>query len=143
MDMIEKNAKATWEGDLKDGHGVIGTESGAVIDQPYGFNTRFDDKPGTNPEELIGAAHAGCFSMALSNILGEAGITPDRIETEVTIKMSMDDGPKIEASHLDVKICATGDHDKIIQAAKEAEKNCPVSQVLSCEITMDAEVVSA
>lgn len=141
--MMTKTAQAQWEGGLKDGHGTICTQSGAVIDQPYGFDTRFDGKPGTNPEELIGAAHAACFSMALSNVLGEAEITPDRIETDATVYLSMTDGPKVERSHLAVKICAKGDHDAIMEAAEEAKKNCPISRLLDCEITMEAEILSA
>ncbi|HBB78121.1 MAG TPA: OsmC family peroxiredoxin, partial [Pseudomonas sp.] len=78
---MKKTASAVWQGDLKTGKGTISTQSGALKDNPYGFNTRFEDAPGTNPEELIGAAHAGCFSMALSLMLGQAGLTAERIET--------------------------------------------------------------
>ena len=138
--MIRKSGSAVWQGGLKDGKGEVSTGSGALTGQPYGFNTRFEDGVGTNPEELIGAAHAGCFSMALSNILGEKGITPDRIETTSTISLSMENGPKIVGAHLDVVITASGDASVIREAAEAAEKGCPVSQVLNCDITMDAEI---
>lgn len=139
--MIKKKGSAVWMGSLKEGTGKVSTESGALSSQPYGFNTRFAGEPGTNPEELIGAAHAGCFSMALSNILGDSDIVPDKIETTSTIHLSMEDGPKVVKAHLDVKITATGDEDAIMEAAKKAETGCPISQLLNCEITMDAKIV--
>ena len=138
--MIKKSGSAIWQGGLKTGTGEVSTQSGALKSQPYGFNTRFADGTGTNPEELIGAAHAGCFSMALANILGEKGITPDRIQTKSTISLSMENGPKIVGAHLEVTITSTGDEGVIREAATAAEKGCPVSQVLNCEITMEAEV---
>ncbi|GAA3871175.1 OsmC family protein [Celeribacter arenosi] len=141
--MIKKFGSAKWSGGLKDGKGKVSLESGALKDQPYGFNTRFEDGAGTNPEELVGAAHAACFSMALSNILGESGITPDNIETRSTIHLEMSGGPKVVKAHLDVTITATGDKDDILEAAKKAEKGCPISQLLNCDITMDAQVTTA
>ncbi|WP_226553160.1 OsmC family peroxiredoxin [Celeribacter naphthalenivorans] len=139
--MIKKYGTAEWRGGLKEGKGVISTQSGALSEQPYGFNTRFEDKPGTNPEELIGAAHAGCFSMALSNILGEDGIVPDKIETRSTIFLSMEDGPKVVRAHLDVKLSAEADEAALKAAAEKAEKGCPISQLLDCEITMDLDIL--
>ena len=138
--MIRKYGSAVWQGSLKEGTGEVSTESGALEAQPYGFNKRFADEKGTNPEELIGAAHASCFAMALSNILGDKGITADKIEAKSTISLSMQGGPKIVAAHLDVTITAKGDREEILKAAKEAEHNCPVSQVLGCKISMDADV---
>lgn len=87
---MKKSASAVWQGGLKDGKGTISTESGALKDNPYGFNTRFEGAPGTNPEELIGAAHAGCFSMALSMMLGQAGLTAERIETRAEVTLDKD-----------------------------------------------------
>ncbi len=106
---MKKTASAVWKGDLKSGQGTISSQSGALKNQPYGFNTRFADQPGTNPEELLGAAHAGCFSMALSNILGEAGLKADSIETtaEVTLDKT-DDGFTITAVHLTVNAVVPG-----------------------------------
>ncbi|MBW6418112.1 OsmC family peroxiredoxin [Celeribacter sp. PS-C1] len=139
--MIKKYGTAEWSGGLKDGKGSVSTQSGALKDQPYGFNTRFEDKAGTNPEELIGAAHAGCFSMAFSNILGQDGIVPDKIETRSTIFLSMEDGPKVVRAHLDVKVSAEADAAAIKAAAEKAETGCPISQLLDCEITMDLEIL--
>ncbi len=138
--MIKKHGSAKWSGGLKEGKGFVSTESGVLSDQPYGFNTRFEEGAGTNPEELIGAAHAACFSMAFSNILGEDDIVPESIETTSTIHLSMEGGPKIVKAHLTVSVKAEGDAAKIEAAAKKAEKGCPVSQLLNCEITMDLTV---
>lgn len=139
--MIVNYGSAKWQGGLKDGKGVISTKSGALSDQPYGFNTRFEDKPGTNPEELIGAAHAACFSMALSNILAEAGVTDVTIQT--TSKIGLDkegDGFAIKTAHLETRISGKGDRAVIEDAARKAEKGCPVSKVLNAEITLDVTV---
>nr|WP_319250395.1 OsmC family peroxiredoxin [uncultured Celeribacter sp.] len=139
--MIKKYGSAIWSGGLKDGKGTVSTQSGALADQPYGFNTRFEDGAGTNPEELIGAAHAGCFSMALSGQLAEAGLTADRIETRSTIHLSMENGPTVVKAHLDVVIASEGDIAKIEAAAKAAETGCPISRLLDCEITMSLDIV--
>ena len=138
--MIKKYGDAQWKGNLKDGKGHVSSESGALSDLPYGFNTRFEDTPGTNPEELIGAAHAACFSMALSNILSGKGMTVESVKARSTVSLDMSDGPKIVKAHLDVTIDADGEQDAIMAAAKEAEQGCPVSAVLNCEITMDAKI---
>ena len=138
--MIKRYGSAKWQGNLKEGTGHVSSESGALKDLPYGFNTRFEDTPGTNPEELIGSAHAACFSMALSNILDGKGIKPGSIDAKSTISLDMSDGPKVVKAHLDVTISADGDEAAILDCAKEAEKGCPISQLLDCEITMDAKV---
>ncbi|SAI56591.1 osmotically inducible protein C [Bordetella ansorpii] len=139
---MKKTASAVWQGDLKTGKGTISTESGALRDQPYGFNTRFENEPGTNPEELIGAAHAGCFSMALSNILGEAGLKADRIETSAEVTLDKSDGGfAITAIHLKVVAAIPGADAKAFEeAANKAKAGCPVSKVLNAKITMDASL---
>lgn len=134
---------AAWKGGLKDGRGAISTKSGALKDYPYGFASRFEGKPGTNPEELIGAAHAGCFTMALSLILGEAGFTAEQMDTraEVTLE-KQGDGFAITKSHLTLRAKIPGiDAAKFKELAGKAEKGCPVSKVLRCEITLDAALV--
>ena len=129
---------AIWKGGLKDGLGAISTKSGALNNYPYGFASRFEGKPGTNPEELIGGAHAGCFTMALSLILGEAGFTADEMNTsaEVTL-VKQGDGFAITKSHLTLRAKIPGiDAAKFQELAGMAEKGCPVSKVLNCEITL-------
>lgn len=141
MTMITKTGSAQWKGALKDGKGTVSTGSGALKDQPYGFATRFEDKPGTNPEELIGAAHAACFSMALSLMLTEAGITGVDIRTTSTIRLDRDgDGFSITKAHLTTTISGDGDADRIKALAEEAKTGCPVSRVLNAEITMEVTV---
>src|SRR5258706_13951488 len=109
---MKQKASAVWQGSLKEGAGTMSTGSGAIVDKPYSFKTRFEGEQGTNPEELIGAAHAGCFSMALSMILGGAGFTPDKIETTATITLEQKDGAfAITASHLDVTASIPGIDD--------------------------------
>src|SRR5205823_3745239 len=106
---MKYKSSAVWKGSLKEGKGTMSTGSGALVDKPYSFRTRFEGEPGTNPEELIGAAHAGCFSMALSNILGQAGFTADKIETTATITLEAKDGSfAVTASHLDVTASVPG-----------------------------------
>lgn len=142
--MITKTATAHWTGGLKDGKGQISTQSGALKDQPYGFNTRFEDKPGTNPEELIGAAHAGCFSMALSMILGSYDAEADDIETKATVSLEdADGGFAITKIHLDLTAKVPGiSEEDFLEAANTAKENCPVSKVLAAaEITLDAKLV--
>ncbi|UXU74838.1 MULTISPECIES: OsmC family protein [unclassified Paracoccus (in: a-proteobacteria)] len=140
--MIVNSGSAKWQGGLKDGTGSISTRSGALSDQPYGFNTRFEGKPGTNPEELIGAAHAACFSMALSGQLAQEGITDVRIETTSEIGLDKDgDGFAIKTAHLVTRISATGDKAVIEECARRAEKGCPVSKLLNARITLDVTVL--
>lgn len=140
---IKKSASAKWSGGLKDGKGFISTQSGALSDQPYGFNTRFEDKPGTNPEELIGAAHAGCFTMALSMILGEAGLTATSLETKATVSLDKtENGFEISAIHLDLRGSVPGaDQAKFEELATKAKNGCPVSQLFKADITLSATLV--
>lgn len=140
--MIKKSGSAKWSGGLKDGKGLVSTETGVLSDQPYGFKTRFEGQTGTNPEELIGAAHAACFSMALSKILGEHEMVADEISTKATVSLEQKDGgfsiPKV---HLDVTATIPGaDADAFMAAAEAAKKGCPVSKLLTAEITMDAKL---
>jgi osmotically inducible protein OsmC len=133
---------ARWQGGLKDGKGAISTKSGALKDYPYGFASRFEGKPGTNPEELIGAAHAGCFTMALSLILGEAGLTAEEMNTkaEVTLEKK-DDGFAITRVHLTLTAKIPGtDAAKFQELAAKAKAGCPVSKLLKAEITLDASL---
>jgi lipoyl-dependent peroxiredoxin len=131
---------AQWRGGLKDGKGAISTKSGALTDYPYGFASRFEGKPGTNPEELIGAAHAGCFTMALSLILGEAGLTADEMNTraEVTLE-KQSDGFAITKVHLTLRAKIPGaDNTKFQELAAKAKAGCPVSKLLKADISLDA-----
>ena len=134
---------AKWQGGLKDGRGAISTKSGALTDYPYGFASRFEGKPGTNPEELIGAAHAGCFTMALSLILGEAGFTAEQMDTKAEITLAKDgDGFSITKSHLILTAKIPGiTEEKFKELTGLAEKGCPVSKVLKAEISLDASLV--
>lgn len=137
---MKKTASAEWKGSIKEGGGTISTETGVLRDAPYGFKSRFEDGPGTNPEELIGAAHAGCFSMALSNILGQSGLTPDYIRTRAEVSLiKTDAGFTINAVHLVVNAAVPGtDAATFAELAGKAKAGCPVSRVLNAEITMDA-----
>lgn len=141
--MIKKSGSAKWTGNLKQGKGHVSTQTGVLSDQPYGFNTRFEDKPGTNPEELIGAAHASCFSMALSMILESHDLVADSIETTATVFLEQKDGgfhvPKI---HLDVTAAIPGaTAAQFAEATTTAKENCPISKLMTAEITMDAKLV--
>jgi len=139
-----KKASAIWQGGFKEGGGTISTETGVLKDAPYGYRSRFESGPGTNPEELIGAAHAGCFSMALSLLLGQAGITPDKIETHAAVTLDkVGDGYEITASHLTVSAKIPGaDPAKFNEIANQAKAGCPVSKLLKAKITMDASLES-
>jgi osmotically inducible protein OsmC len=139
---MKQKASAVWQGSLKEGAGTLSTGSGALVTKPYSFKTRFEGEQGTNPEELIGAAHAGCFSMAFSMILGDAGFTPDNIETTATVSLEQKDGGfAITASHLDVVATIPGIDDAAFQElATKAKEGCPVSKVLNPAITMDAKL---
>ncbi|WP_175652500.1 OsmC family protein [Pseudomonas sp. Marseille-P9899] len=140
---MKKTASAVWQGGLKDGKGQISTESGALKQVPYGFNTRFEGTPGTNPEELIGAAHSGCFSMALSMILGEAGLTAERIDTTAEVTLDKQpDGFAITAVHLILKAKVPGaSEEQFLELANKAKSGCPVSKVLNAKISLDATLV--
>jgi osmotically inducible protein OsmC len=139
---MKRTASAVWSGGLKDGKGSISTQSGVLKDAQYGFQTRFEDGPGTNPEELIGAAHAGCFSMALSVQLGEAGFTAERIETKAEVTFEkLDTGFTITAVHLILRAKVPGaDQAGFEAAANKAKEGCPVSKVLNAKITLDARL---
>ena len=134
---------AVWSGGLKDGKGAISTKSGALKDYPYGFASRFEGKPGTNPEELIGAAHAGCFTMALSLILSEAGLTAEEMETQADVTLTKQpDGFAITAVHLTLKAKIPGaDNAKFQELAAKAKAGCPVSKLFKADITLDAKLV--
>lgn len=139
--MFTKSGSAKWQGGLKDGKGAVSLQSGALKDQPYGFNTRFEGQPGTNPEELIGAAHASCFSMALSKILADAGIGDVKIETTSAVTLEKQgDGFAITKAHLTTRISGDGTPEAMLKAADEAKAGCPVSKLMKAEITMDASV---
>lgn len=139
--MINKTGSAHWEGNLKEGGGTVSTQSGALKDQPYGFNTRFEDKPGTNPEELIGAAHASCFSMALALMLAEAGIGDVKIDTQSRISLEKGaTGYVITKAHLTTTISGDADAAQLREIADQAKVGCPVSRLLNAEITMDATI---
>ena len=141
---MQRKASAVWEGGIRHGKGSITTASGTLSSAPYSFGTRFENAAGTNPEELLGAAHAGCFSMALALQLGEAGITHERIDTEATVTLEkLATGFTITKVHLDVIIAAPGaDRAKVDEAAQKAKVGCPLSKVLKAEITMDARLAN-
>ena len=139
---MKRKASAVWEGGLKDGKGKLTTASGVLSDTQYSFATRFENGVGTNPEELIAAAHAGCFSMALSGQLGNAGMTAKSIQTSATVTLEKTDaGFTITAVHLDVAAAIPGaDPQAFATAASNAKAGCPVSRVLNAKITMDARL---
>jgi osmotically inducible protein OsmC len=139
---MKHKASAVWQGSLIEGAGTMSTGSGALVAKPYSFKTRFEGEQGTNPEELIAAAHAGCFSMAFSMILGMAGATPEKIETTATVSLDkVDDGFAITTSHLDVVATIPGMDDATFQdLAGKAKAGCPVSKVLNATITMSASL---
>jgi osmotically inducible protein OsmC len=139
---MQRSASAHWSGGLKDGKGALSSASGVLKNTPYSFSTRFESQPGTNPEELIAAAHAGCFTMALSAQLGNAGITAQSIDTTATVTLEKTDaGFSVTASHLQVTARIPGaDQGKFDQAAKNAEEGCPISRLLKAKITMDAKL---
>lgn len=138
--MINRKASAVWQGSGKEGKGQLTTQSGVLSDQPYGFNTRFEDKPGTNPEELIAAAHAGCFTMALAFQLQSAGFTATEMRTESVVTLEKEgDGFKVSKSALTLTATIPGiEQAKFDELAHAAEVNCPISKVLNAEITLNA-----
>ncbi|SFA72315.1 osmotically inducible protein OsmC [Poseidonocella pacifica] len=140
--MIKKSGSAKWSGGLKDGTGTISTESGVLDGVQYGFNKRFEGEPGSNPEELIGAAHASCFSMALSMILGESDLVADEIATTATVSLEQKDGGfAVTKVHLDVTArIPNADEEAFKKATEAAKANCPISKLLTAEITMDAKL---
>jgi len=142
--MTTTYGSAVWSGGLKDGKGAISTKSGALKDYPYGFGSRFEGKPGTNPEELIGGAHAGCFTMALSLILSEAKLTAEKMETQADVTLEKQgDGFAITSVHLTLKAKIPGADDaKFQELAAKAKAGCPVSKLLNTKITLDASLVN-
>jgi len=139
---MKRNGSAVWNGGLKDGKGTMATDSGVLKDTQYSFSTRFEDGIGTNPEELIGAAHAGCFSMALSGQLGAAGMNPESIKTKAGVTLEKTDaGFTVTRVHLDVVAKVPGAKEDAFQtAAENAKKGCPISRLLNAEITMEARL---
>jgi osmotically inducible protein OsmC len=143
-DIMQRKASAVWQGDLKSGKGTISTDSGILKQTQYSFSTRFENGVGTNPEELLAAAHAGCFTMALSAQLGGAGLTPQKLETTATITLDkVGDGFSITKSHLDLVAKVPGaDKAKFDAAVKAAEIGCPVSKLFKAEISVNARLES-
>ena len=141
---MKKSASAHWSAGIKDGQGTISTDTGVLRDAPYGFKSRFEDGPDTNPEELIGAAHAGCYSMALSLGLGDAGLTAESIDTQAVVTLDKNgDGFSITAVHLTCKARVPGaDAATFDQIAQATKLGCPVSKVLKATITLDASLES-
>ena len=139
-----RRASAVWQGDLRSGNGTMTAPSGVMTNAAYSFATRFEEKPGTNPEELIAAAHAGCFSMAFSAELAKAGMTPVRVETTAAVTLETVDGkPTVTKSHLTVKAKVPGaDQAKFLEVANGAKAGCPISRLLKAEITMEATLES-
>lgn len=137
---MTRKASAIWEGDLKSGRGSVSAESGALRNTQYSFSTRFENGVGTNPEELIAAAHAGCFSMALSAELGKAGLTPTKIETSAALTMDKTEaGWTVTRIHLATTATIPGAaRDKFEAAANAAKAGCPISRLLNTQITLDA-----
>jgi lipoyl-dependent peroxiredoxin len=140
---MKRKGSAVWHGGLKDGKGVLTSASGVLSSTPYSFHMRFEEEPGTNPEELIGTAHAGCFSMALSMILGLEGMHAEKIETEATITLEkLGDSFAVTASHLDVSATIPGVSDEDFQkAAEKAKVSCPISKLMNAKVTIDARLV--
>lgn len=139
---MQRKATAVWQGGLKDGKGAISTDSGVLKQTQYSFSTRFENGIGTNPEELLAAAHAGCFAMALSNELGNVGLVPKKLEAVATITLEkVADGLAITKGHIDLVADIPGaDADKFNAAVKKAEKGCPVSKLFKAEISVSAKL---
>ncbi|MFC0711019.1 OsmC family protein [Azorhizophilus paspali] len=137
---MKRTGSAVWQGKLKEGKGSVSTQSGVLKEQPYGFNTRFEDQPGTNPEELIGAAHAGCFSMALAKLLGDAGLTPERLETRADVTLEKQgEGFAITVIDLTLKARVPGaTPERFNEIANQAKAGCPVSKLLNAQINLKA-----
>jgi osmotically inducible protein OsmC len=144
MMTIKRSGSAVWSGGLKDGKGTVSTQSGVLDKTQYGFTTRFENGPGTNPEELIAAAHASCFTMAVSGTLGEAGMTAQEMNTTATVSLDkVEGGFAITAVHLNLVARIPGANKEAFEAAAmKAKQNCPVSKVLNANITLDARLES-
>ncbi len=139
---MKRSASAVWKGGLKDGRGTVSTESGALSGTPYNFRMRFESEAGTNPEELVAAAHAACFSMALSLSLGQAGMTAESIETKATVSLDqVEGGFAVTASHLQTTVkLPNADKAAFEKAAETAKSGCPISKLLNARITLDARL---
>jgi osmotically inducible protein OsmC len=139
---MKRKATAQWRGDLKSGKGTISTESGVLSESRYSFTTRFEGEKGTNPEELIAAAHAGCFTMALSAELGKANLTAESLKTTATVSLEKgDSGFSVTESHLKLTARIPGaSQEAFLAAARSAEVNCPISKLLKAKITLDAKL---
>jgi osmotically inducible protein OsmC len=139
---MQRTASAVWSGGLKDGKGTVSTDSGALSGVPYNFRMRFENEKGTNPEELIAAAHAACFSMALSMILGDAGMRAENIATKATVSLDKTDGGfAVTSSHLQTTVkIPNADQAAFQKAAEAAKSGCPISKLLNAKITMDAKL---
>jgi osmotically inducible protein OsmC len=139
---IKRSGSAVWNGALKDGKGTVSTQSGALAKTPYGFHARFEESPGTNPEELIAAAHAGCFTMAVAGTLGEAGMTAKEMNTTATVSLEkVESAFTITAVHLTLIASIPGANKEAFEAAAlKAKQNCPVSKLLNAAITLDARL---
>ncbi|MEQ1490184.1 MAG: OsmC family protein [Terricaulis sp.] len=137
---IIRTASVVWTGDIKAGNGEISTESGALASYPYGFAARFEGQKGSNPEELLGAAHASCFTMATAAALAKAGLAPERLETKARITLDKEgEGWAIKASHLSLEATIPGTDDATFQRiAADAKANCPLSQVIKADISLEA-----
>lgn len=142
---MKRTAAAAWQGDLKQGKGTLSTQSGVLKDTPYSFTARFENGTGTNPEELIAAAHAGCFTMATTASLGRAGFVPEKLSTQATLTLEQVDGQwTITTIHLELKARVPGiEPQKFDEIAADAKANCPVSRVLNAEVTLDAKLEKA
>jgi osmotically inducible protein OsmC len=135
---MKRTASANWQGTGKDGKGTVSTQSGVLSNTAYSYKSRFEEGIGTNPEELIGAAHAGCYTMKLSFLLSGAGFTPENIDTKATVTL---DNGAVTSSHLEVTVKAAGlEQDKFAELAEDAKNNCPISKLLNAEITLDAKL---
>ena len=138
---MKRKASALWRGELKSGKGSISTDSGVLKDTHYSFGTRFENGIGTNPEELVAAAHAGCFAMAFSSELGKAGLKPESIAATATVTLEMlPGGPTVTESHLDVTAKVPGaDKNRVLEIANVAKAGCPISRLLNAKVTMEAK----
>ncbi|MGD2046773.1 MAG: OsmC family protein [Gemmatimonadota bacterium] len=140
---MDRSASATWTGTLKDGRGELSSGSGVLKNNRYSFDTRFEHGKGTNPEELLGAAHAGCYSMALSKLLNDQGVSVERIDTRAIVSLEEgDEGFEVSSVHLDTRVEAPGAEAHVVEtAAEDAREGCVVSKLFDTEITLDATLV--
>lgn len=140
--MIEKHSTAVWKGTLKEGAGTLNSQSGAIRDMPYTFANRFEGKQGSNPEELVGAAHAGCYAMFLAALMSGENITPESVEatSNVSLDPTTEGGPTVKAAHLTVTVKAPASEEKIRELAEKAKQNCPISKLLKADVTMEVRI---